>query len=86
MPEVSRFLGIAIRFNYREHNPPHFHAEYNEWMASISIRELSVLQGELPQRILALVLEWASDHRDELMADWELAAARKALKKIAPLV
>lgn len=86
MPEVSRFLGIIIRFNYREHNPPHFHVEYNEWMACISVQELRVLQGELPHRILALVLEWACDHRDELMADWDLAAQKKELKKIAPLV
>jgi len=27
MPEVSRFLGIIIRFYFNEHLPPHFHAE-----------------------------------------------------------
>jgi len=30
MPEISRFYGIAITMNYREHNPPHFHATYQE--------------------------------------------------------
>jgi hypothetical protein len=86
MPEVSRFLGIVIRFNYREHNPPHFHAEYNEWMACISIGDLRVIEGELPRRVLALVLEWAYDHRTELLEDWDLAAQKKPVRKIAPLV
>jgi hypothetical protein len=30
MPEISRFLGIVIRMYYRDHAPPHFHAEYAE--------------------------------------------------------
>ena len=33
----------------------------------------------LPKRIIALVLEWAFEHRDELMEDWELARAKKPL-------
>ncbi len=28
MPEISRFFGIIIRMFYDEHNPPHFHADY----------------------------------------------------------
>ncbi len=28
MPYVSMFFGIIIRMFYSEHNPPHFHAEY----------------------------------------------------------
>ena len=28
MPEISRIFGIIIRMYYDEHNPPHFHAEY----------------------------------------------------------
>lgn len=31
MPEISRFLGIVIKMYWDEHNPPHFHAEYNEY-------------------------------------------------------
>lgn len=36
MPEISRFLGIIIYMLYNEHNPPHFHAEYNEYKISVS--------------------------------------------------
>lgn len=30
MPVVSRFFGIVISLNYRDHNPPHFHASYGD--------------------------------------------------------
>jgi len=43
-------------------------------------------QGHLPKRIVSLVLEWAFEHRDELMEDWELARAKKPLMWIEPLV
>ncbi len=28
MPEISRFFGIILRMFHQEHNPPHFHAEF----------------------------------------------------------
>jgi uncharacterized protein DUF4160 len=28
MPIISAFYGIVIRMFYREHEPPHFHAEH----------------------------------------------------------
>ena len=37
MPEISRFLGIIIRMYYRDHAPPHFHAEYGEYEVTIEI-------------------------------------------------
>lgn len=51
-----------------------------------SIQELEIIEGQLPKRIIGYVLEWAFEHRDELMADWELASARRPLRKIPPLV
>jgi hypothetical protein len=42
MPEISRFLGIIIRMFYNEHNPPHFHAYYNEFKAEIDIKSLEI--------------------------------------------
>ena len=29
MPEISLFYGIRVTMYYEDHNPPHFHAEYN---------------------------------------------------------
>ena len=86
MPEISRFLGIVIAMYYKEHNPPHFHAKYAGQTGVFSIAELRLIEGQLPPRVISLVLEWAFHHRDELVDDWRLAQARQALRKIAPLV
>lgn len=69
----------------RDHPPPHFHALYAEHEALIDLRNLSVLRGSLPRRALALVFEWATEHRDELMEDWELCSRMQKPKRIAPL-
>jgi hypothetical protein len=85
MPEISRFFGIVITMNYNDHAPPHFHVRYGSQKALVGIEALTILQGRLAPRILGLVVEWASLHRDELMADWELARRQAALNRIAPL-
>ncbi|MEW6088195.1 MAG: DUF4160 domain-containing protein [bacterium] len=85
MPEISRFLGIIISMYYNEHTPPHFHAKYGEFRASFSINELKIIEGTLPKRIISLVLEWAFQHRNELLEDWELVKRKEELKKIEPL-
>lgn len=85
MPTISSFYGILIRMYWDDHAPPHFHALYAEHKAVVEIRTLNVLEGYLPRRALALVLEWAQQHRDELMEDWELCARNQVPRKIRPL-
>ncbi len=85
MPEISRFFGIIIAMYFNEHNPPHFHAKYGDYKAEIDIATLEVLAGELPKRVKALVIEWAADHRRELMEDWQLARQMQELRSIEPL-
>jgi len=85
MPEISRFFGIVIAIYWQEHGVPHFHAKYSGQRAVFSISDLRLLDGKLPQRVTALVLEWAFQHRAELMRDWELAASKKPLQPIPPL-
>ena len=85
MPEVTRFFGIVVRMYFRDHSPAHFHAEYGEYEALVEIETLSILRGELPRRAMALVLEWAALHRQELRADWERARGGTPLEPIAPL-
>lgn len=84
--EVSRFYGIVVRIDFREHRPPHFHARYAEAEAAIGIRDLTLLEGELPRRARGLVLEWAAQHREELLKAWERARHGETPGKIAPLV
>jgi len=71
---------------FNEHNPPHFHAEYNECKAAISIDTLGVMQGKLPGKALSLVVEWAEAHQDELLENWHTLQASGEFHKIAPLV
>ena len=85
MPEISRFFGIVIGMFFNEHNPPHFHARYGEFQAEVEIETLRILEGELPRRVKALVLEWAEEHREELLENWHLAREMLELNNIKPL-
>ena len=85
MPQISRFFGIIISMFYDEHNPPHFHATYDEFNAEIEINELSILAGKLPSRALGLVIEWASIHQSEFIENWRRIENGQMIEKIAPL-
>ena len=85
VPEISRFFGITIQMFWRDHDPPHFHAQYGSSRCAINLRTLEILSGALPRRAMALTLEWAAEHREELMEDWNLCATRQTPKKIPPL-
>lgn len=85
MPELCRFYGIIIRMYFMDHNPPHFHAEYQGQRAEFDIRTLEVIAGGLPNRAHALVLEWASMHRAELLANWNRAVEGEPPSPIDPL-
>lgn len=86
MPEISLFLGIRITMYYDGHNPPHFHAEYAGQTALVDIQNGYVISDALPGRQLKFVLAWAELHKDELMQNWELAKAQRALNDIPPLM
>ena len=81
------FYGIIIRMYCApdEHNPPHFHAYYQEHKASFNINTLEIIEGNLPARQTRLVLAWAELHKDELLADWNLASNSELPFKIDPL-
>ncbi|MGH7740164.1 MAG: DUF4160 domain-containing protein [bacterium] len=85
MPRISEFFGIIISMYFNDHSPPHFHARYGDFEAAFRIDTLEVIQGELPRRSNALVLEWAAQHRVELMGDWEKARDGTGLTPIEPL-
>jgi hypothetical protein len=85
MPEISRFFGISIKMFFDDHNPPHFHAFYGEFKVAIDITKLAIFSGSFPPRALGLVIEWATIHQKELLADWALAESQQALETIDPL-
>lgn len=75
-----------IKIYFDDDDPSHFHAEYAEDEAVISIEMLAVIAGRLPPRALGLVAEWAALHQDELRKAWLRAKNLEAPGKIAPLL
>lgn len=72
MPIISRFNGMIIKmyFQQSEHNPPHFHVIYGEFIGSVDIRTFEMLEGDLPKKELALVTEWAKQNQTALLEIW----------------
>jgi hypothetical protein len=85
MPTISAFYGILIRMFFNDHGPPHFHARYGEFEATIDISTLLLIKGELPRRACDLVQEWGMIHRAELLANWRLCRENRPPEKIDPL-
>ncbi|MDA2924830.1 DUF4160 domain-containing protein [Acidobacteria bacterium AH-259-L09] len=85
MPEISRFYGIVIKMFFDDHEPPHFHVEYAEHQAVVSIETLALIGGTLPPRALGLVAEWTALHQEELREAWQRAKNLEPVDRIDPL-
>jgi len=85
MPTLSMFFGIVIRVNPREHNPPHFHAQFQDCEGSFDIATGEMTVGDLDTRQQRLVQAWWEIHKDELRANWDLIQNGEAHFKINPL-
>ncbi len=85
MPTISMFRGIKIYMNWREHQPPHFHAKYGDNEVLVSIQDLEVIEGSIPSKQLKMLLGWAAFHQEELMENWQLAENKQELFAIEPL-
>lgn len=82
------FYGIIVKlyhFDNKQHHLPHIHAEYGEQEAVIKIPDGTLLAGELQGNKLKLVQAWIEIHKDELLANWELAVHGEEIFKIEPL-
>jgi hypothetical protein len=85
MPTISQFYGITIRMYFDDHPPPHFPAYYGSDAAKIDINTLEIQEGTHRRRTLGLVIEWAEEHREELLENWRLAEAHRPLNASDPL-
>jgi len=54
-------------------------------LISVSIPDGDVLGGDIPRSKMKLLQAWTELHKDELVADWELAVSGQQLYKIEPL-
>ena len=85
MPTISMFFGIIVSMYFGDHAPPHIHIKYGEYNASMTIETLQILEGKLPRRVHAMVLEWMALHRSELWVNWQRAQDGLSLNQIEPL-
>ena len=82
------FYGIIVSMYFldnKRHKLPHIHVKYQEDEAVISIPDGELLEGKIPRNKIKLVLAWIEIHRDELIADWDLASKGENPYKIDPL-
>jgi hypothetical protein len=88
MPAISMFYGIIIYmyfFDNKMHNLPHIHAKFQDDEAIIEIPEGKLIEGKLPVNKMKLVQAWIEIHKDELMANWQLAKNGEMVFKIEGL-
>lgn len=85
MPTISVFFGIVIKMFYDDHNPPHFHAEYQGEMAVFDFRG-NILRGNIRSRTaVRLIREWVDLRQTELEINWDRMQEGEEFTKIDPL-
>jgi len=85
MPVISAFFGIVIRMFYREHEPPHFHAEHGADRATFAFNGELIAGTLRSARTRRSIEQWAVLHRRELEANWERMKSGRQLERIEPL-
>jgi hypothetical protein len=88
MPSISMFYGILVFLyfgNDDHHHAPHIHARYQNDKVAVAIEGGEVLAGSFPEAKLRMLRVWMDIHREELLADWELAKAGDTPFRIRPL-
>ena len=82
------FYGIIISmyfFDNKQHNMPHIHVKYQDQEVVFSIPDGKIIEGKLQTNKKKLVQAWIEIHREELIANWDLAANGQEIFKIDPL-
>jgi hypothetical protein len=88
MPIISMFYGLIVSMYYldtKQHHLPHIHVRFQGNEAVYSIYDGTIIEGELAINKHKLVVAWIELHKDELLADWELAVSGQKIFPIAPL-
>ena len=73
MPTVAFIEGVKIDFYFNEHPPPHFHANYAEFRAAISIDEDVILKGFIPPAKFAMIRHWKNARKEALHAAFTMS-------------
>lgn len=73
MPVISRFFGITIKMYIRqkEHNPPHIHAIYGDYIGMFSIESGEMFEGDIPMKEQRIIRRFISNYKNKLLEMWE---------------
>ena len=73
MPVISRFYGIVIKMYLRqkEHNPPHLHAIYGDYVGLFSLEEGEMYEGDIPVKEQKLIKNFILHYRKQLYDMWK---------------
>lgn len=85
MPIISKFYGIAIRMFRLKTFGARFHAIYENSELVVNLWPLQIVAGDAPRRVKEMVLEWAAQHQQELLATWHRIQAGEAPNAVPPL-
>jgi len=88
MPSLSMFYGIIVYMYFmdnKQHKLPHIHVKYQDYEVIVSIPDGDVLEGNIPSQKMKILQAWIEIHKDELVANWELAISGEQPYKIEPL-
>ncbi len=88
MPVISVFYGLIVMmyfYDNKKHHLPHIHVKYQNDEAVFSIIDGNLIEGKLPKNKIKLVEAWIEIHREDLIADWQLAIEGQQIFKIEPL-
>ena len=86
MPVLSRFYGIVIRMLFVREFTAHFYAFYDTWELMIGVAPVRIIQGDAPDRVRDLVMEWATQNQYELLTAWNNLAQARSPQPIKPLI
>ena len=88
MPPISMFYGLIVYMYFidnRQHTIPHIPVRYQGEEVVVSVPQGDVLEGKIPVSKMKLLQAWIELHKDELVANWELAVSGQQPYKIEPL-
>jgi hypothetical protein len=88
MPVISMFYGLIVSMYYldtKQHHLPHIHIRYGEMEGIYEIPDGNLIEGFLPSNKEKLVKAWIEIHKEDLMANWQLAVSGNRIFPVEPL-
>ena len=70
MPVIARIFGIILKMYYKDHAPPHFHAEESEQNGVFRLDNAEMIEGNLSSSSQKIIQEWATKNREKLNEMW----------------